>query len=372
MPAIHRLVIRRSTLAISPTLLETRLIELEWLAGQARDMRAVMSQSALAIPSNRPAAGIAFILVGMTAISINDMLIKQLSGEYPLHQMVLFRSSIGIVFSLILVQFEGGWSILRTKTPGLHALRGILIVISNLTFFTALAVVPLADATALFFVAPLLITLLSIPFLGEKVGPLRLGAVAVGFAGVVVMAQPWAESDSRHADIIILLLPVLSALAYAMNQIMTRKLGVSSKASAMAAYIQAMLILVSLGFFVLAGDGRFAIGSDNSSVRFLLRAWVWPQGADLYLFLALGVISAIIGYALSQAYRMADAATVAPFEYAGLPLAVMWGFVIWGELPGVSTALGIVLIAGAGLFVFVRERQKRRQIVSNKRIHRRY
>ncbi len=322
--------------------------------------------------SNRPAAGIAFIIVGMTAISVNDMLIKQLSGGYPLHQMVFFRSSIGIIFSLLLVQFEGGWSILKTKTPGLHAIRGILIVISNLTFFTALAVVPLADATALFFVAPLMITLLSIPFLGEKVGPMRLGAVAAGFAGVVVMVQPWEDSNSRTASMALLLLPVLSALAYAMNQVMTRKLGATSKASAMAVYIQAIFIIVSLGFYAVAGDGGYITDTDNDSAKFLLRAWVWPAGFDQYLFVGLGINSAIIGYALSQAYRLADAATIAPFEYVGLPLAVMWGFVIWGELPGSATVLGIILIAGSGLFVFARERHKQRLLVANKRVHRRY
>ena len=97
---------------------------------------------------------------------------QKLSGDYPLHQMVFIRSAIGILFSLILVQVEGGFNILKTKTPGLHALRGILIVCSNLTYFTALAVVPLADATALFFVAPLMITLLSIPILGKKSAPI--------------------------------------------------------------------------------------------------------------------------------------------------------------------------------------------------------
>lgn len=324
------------------------------------------------ILSNRPSAGIAFILVGMTAISINDMLIKQLSGGYPLHQMVFFRSAIGIVFSLGLVQFEGGLSILRTKTPGLHLFRCIMIVISNLTFFTALAVVPLADATALFFVAPLMITLLAIPVLGEKVGPMRLGAIAVGFAGVIVMIRPWADSAARQVDILILLLPVLSALAYAANQVLTRKLGATSKASAMAVYIQALFIAVSIGFYLVAGDGRFAAGSANESIQFLLRPWVWPQDFDRYLFIGLGFNSAIIGYALSQAYRLADAATVAPFEYVGLPLAVMWGFAIWGEIPGMTTAIGIILIAGAGLFVFLRERQKQRLLVSNKRVHRRY
>ena len=146
---------------------------------------------------NRPTAGIAFIVVAFVAISLNDMLIKQLPGGYPLHQIVLIRSGIGIFFSLMLVQWESGMSILRTATPGLHLLRGLLIVCSNMTYFVALAAIPLADATALFFVAPLMITLLSIPMLGEKVGPMRLGACAVDFLGVLVMVEPWAAAEAK-------------------------------------------------------------------------------------------------------------------------------------------------------------------------------
>ena len=287
---------------------------------------------------NRPGAGIGFIVLAMLAISVNDMLIKHLSGGYPLHQMVFIRSAIGILVSLILVQVEGGFAILKTRRPFLHAARGLLIVTSNLSYFTALAVISLAEATALFFVAPLLITLLSIPLLGEKVGPLRLGAVAVGFAGVLVMLRPWESSAERAVSLVILLLPVVAALTYALNQLLTRKLGVDSKASAMAVYIQATFIVVSLGFFAFAGDGHYAAGTDNASLIFLLRAWVWPEGDDRWLFLGLGLNSAVIGYSISQAYRLADAATVAPFEYVGLPLAVFWGWMIWGELPGPSVA----------------------------------
>ncbi|MEP1586070.1 MAG: DMT family transporter [Tateyamaria sp.] len=307
-------------------------------------------------------AGLAilFVLIGVFCISINDLLIKQLSGGYPLHQIVFARSGIGILFTLLIVQYEGGFGILRTKRPGLHALRGILIVVANMTFFLALAVLPLADATALFFAAPLFITLLSIPILGEKVGPLRLSAVAVGFAGVIIMQRPWAGSDSLEVNRIVLLLPVLSALTYAMNQLLTRKLGVASKASAMAVYIQTAFIVVSVLFFVVAGDGRFADQATNASVVFLLRAWVWPADSDLWIFVGLGVNSAIIGYCLSQAYRLADAATVAPFEYIGLPLAVLWGFVVFGDLPVAEVWIGIALILGSGLFVFLRERHKAR------------
>jgi S-adenosylmethionine uptake transporter len=322
--------------------------------------------------AHNPAAGIGFILVGMLTISINDMLIKTLSGGYPLHQMVFTRSAIGIVFSLMLVQLEGGWGILRTKTPGLHMLRGLMIVIANLTFFAALAVLPLAEATAVFFVAPLMITLLSIPILGEKIGPLRISAVIVGFIGVVIMTRPWQPGEEREVSLLIYLLPVLAALTYAINQVLTRKLGATTKASALAVYVQVMMVSVSIGFWVIAGDGRFVDDHSNESLIFLLRAWVMPEGLDLYLFAGLGLNSAIVGYVLAQAYRLADAATVAPFEYVGLPLAIFWGWAIWGEWPTFMTFVGIGLILGAGLFVFLRERQRQRPLLGRKRVHRRY
>ncbi|MEM8539203.1 MAG: DMT family transporter [Pseudomonadota bacterium] len=304
--------------------------------------------------------GILFLLIGVFCISINDMMIKQLSGGYPLHQIVFARSGIGILFSLMIVQYEGGFGILRTSHPWMHVLRGLMIVVANMTYFVALAVMPLADATALFFAAPLFITLLSIPVLREKVGPLRLSAVAIGFAGVVIMQRPWASAGELEVSRIVLLLPVLSALTYAMNQLLTRKLGVTSKASALAVYIQATFVVVSLTFYVVAGDGRFAVNTTNASLLFLLRAWVWPADGDMWVFVGLGLNSAIVGYCLSQAYRLADAATVAPFEYLGLPLAVFWGFVVFGDLPVVEIWVGIALILGSGLFVFLRERQKAR------------
>lgn len=311
------------------------------------------------VPQNT-AAAIGFVLAGVAAISVNDVLIKQLSGGYPLHQMIFIRSAIGIVFSLMLVQMEGGFAILRTRTPGLHLMRGALVVISNLTYFAALAVLPLAEATALFFVAPLMITLLSIPLLGEKVGPLRLTAVSVGFAGVVLMMRPW-DSETEVSRFI-LFLPVLAALTYALNQILTRRLGATTRASAMAVYIQGIFVVVSLVFYLVAGDGRYAVGVENGSVQFLLRAWVWPEGSDRWLFLGLGLNSAIIGFALAQAYRLADAAVVAPFEYIGLPLAIFWGWVIWGEVPVPVVWAGSALILGSGLFVFIRERFKSRRL----------
>ena len=221
---------------------------------------------------------------------------------------------------------------------------------------------PLADATALFFVAPLFITLLSIPLLGEKVGPLRLGAVLVGFIGVVIMQRPWEGAETLSVSRIVLLLPVLAALAYALNQLMTRKLGVKAPASALAIYIQGTFLIVAIAFYLVAGDGRFGEMTDNPSLHFLLRAWVWPAPQDQWVLLGMGVNGALIGYCLSQAYRLADAATVAPFEYIGLPLAVFWGLLVFGDLPTWEVWTGIALIIASGLFVFFRERTKAKRV----------
>ncbi len=311
-----------------------------------------------ALRDNSPGLAIIFIVLAMTCISINDMLIKLLSSDYPLHQMVFLRSAIGIVFSLVILQFEGGFGLLRTSQIWLHLLRGLCIVGANMAFFAAIAVIPLADATALFFVAPLFITILAVPFLGERVGPRRLGAVVFGFLGVLIMLRPGEIAPEPAPDWRILLLPIAAAFGYACMQILTRKLGVASKASAMAVYLQGTFIAVSLIFWAIAGDGRFAEGLESKSAIFLLRAWTWPSDEDWLPFLLLGSMSAVIGYALSQAYRLADAATIAPFEYTALPLSIFWGWVMFGHFPDRWVLSGIAMIAAAGIYVFMRERKK--------------
>jgi S-adenosylmethionine uptake transporter len=305
--------------------------------------------------------GVIFVLFAMFFISINDMLVKLLSDGYPLHQLVFIRSILGICVTLVILHFEGGWRLLKTRRLGLHALRAGLVVTANMTFFAAIAVMPLADATALFFVAPLFITLLSVLVLGETVGPRRIAAICVGFLGVVVMMRPGVDLGADLPSRWILTLPLIAAACYAGMQVLTRKLGGESSAAAMAIYIQVTFILVSIGFFVIAGDGRFAEGSTDQSVIFLLRAWTLPPVADWWLFGLMGVAAGGIGYALSQAYRIANASVIAPFEYFNLPMAIFWGWMIFGELPDVWVAMGIALIALSGIYVFLRERVKAEQ-----------
>ncbi|MEM8591553.1 MAG: DMT family transporter [Pseudomonadota bacterium] len=291
-------------------------------------------------------------LIAVTLFAANDSTIKFLSSDYALHEVVLFRSLIGlIVASVIIFPFAGGWQVLRTRRLSLHICRGMLVVFANILFFLGLAALPLADAVAIFFVAPLLITIFSVVFLGEKVGPRRWVAVFLGFAGVLIVQRPGTDAFQVAS-----ILPVLAACCYAGLHMMTRYIGKTESAATMTVYIQLTFIVVCVLFGLTVGDGRFA-EQENASLAFLFRAWVWPEAQHWWLLALIGVATGLGGFFISQAYRVAEAAVVAPFEYLALPISIVAGYAIFGEVPDGATFLGIALILGAGLFIIWREAQ---------------
>ncbi|HPD91482.1 MAG: DMT family transporter [Rhodobacter sp.] len=287
---------------------------------------------------------------GSLAFSLGDMSIKFLSGGYPLHEIVLIRSVIGLAILLgAVIPLAGGYGLLRTRQPGKHLLRGAFVVAANMTFFLALSAMPLANATAIFYVSPLMIALFSILFLGEHVGPRRWAAIAVGLLGAMVMVRPGSDTFSTIA-----LLPLVSAACYAGLNTMTRKLGPGESAATMAFYIQLTFIAFSVVFGLAVGNGRFDPGGD-STLSFLLREWVWPAPADLPFFALAGFGTALGGLMISQAYRLCEAALVAPLEYAALPMAIFWGLTVFGDWPDAVSWIGIALILGAGIYMVLRE-----------------
>lgn len=298
-----------------------------------------------------------YVLLGMLCISINDLIVKQFSTNYPLHEIIFIRSTIAMLLTLFLVKVEGGVKILKTNKIQLHALRAISIFLCNMIFFSAIATLPLATATALFFAAPIFITLLSIPLLGERVGIRRLLAVIFGFFGVFIMMKPntWSGSDIHP---FIYFLPVIAAMLYALMQIMTRKLSKSSKPSALAFYIQVTFMSLSLIFGLIFGDGKLADLSSNTSIQFIFRGWLIPKGNELPYFLILGFLAAGVGYFMSKAYSTAAAASVAPFEYVLLPLSIFWGWAFFGDIPDLYIFIGIIFVVGSGLYVLIREKKR--------------
>lgn len=301
--------------------------------------------------------GILCAIGGATLLSINDLAIKMLSGGYPLHEVILVRSVIALSVIFAFIPASGqSWRLLTTRRPRIHMLRVSVVMVSNVTYFLGLAALPIANAQAIGFASPLIMTVLSVLILGERVGPHRWGAVIAGLIGVLVMLRPEGPGTVSLAAVLVL----ISAFSYASTQIMTRRMKDTESAVTINAFTQMGFILVSLTMGLTAGDGHFE-GTGDATFDFLFRAWVWPPLADWPWFLATGLAVAAGGMLMSQAYRMNEAALVAPFEYTSMPLGILWGLTVFHTFPELQGWIGIVLICGAGLYTLWRETVRRRQ-----------
>jgi len=164
-----------------------------------------------------------------------------------------------------------------------------------------------------------------------------------------VVLRPGSEAFRPAA-----LLPVAAAFGYAGLHMLTRRLGTSESAAAMALHIQLAFLGFGLASGVLLGHGAFA-GTGDPSLEFLLRGWSWPAGRDWALIAMIGAGSSFGGFLIGKAYQAAEASLVAPFEYLSMPLALFWGWAVFGEIPDAVALAGIALILGAGLFTVWRE-----------------
>jgi drug/metabolite transporter (DMT)-like permease len=308
-----------------------------------------------AMAHSQALTGVLLAIGGSLIFSINDVAIKFLSGGYALHQVILIRALVAMAFILCVIHLsQRGWSQVATSRPGTHLLRVAIVMVSNVTFFVGLAAMPLADAVAVAYVSPLVVTLLSIAFLGERVGPRRWAAVIVGLAGVLVMLRPGAGVIQPAA-----LLVLISAILYASGNLLARHMGGTESAMTLSFYVQSGFILVSLAMGLWAGDGHLATGDPLWA--FLFRPWIWPPLADWPIFLATGLSVGIGGLMITQAYRTTEAGLIAPFEYVGMPMAILWGVTIFGTFPDATAWVGIAMICGSGLYVIWRETVRKQE-----------
>ena len=287
--------------------------------------------------------------------SFNDLGIKLVSDAYAVHQVVLIRSLVGLTtFMAVIMPLSGGWTVLRTRRPFMHLARGLCVVIANTCLFLGLAALPIADAVAIYFVSHLVVAVMSIIFLGESVGPRRWAAIAVGFAGVLLIVKPGTTAFQFAS-----LLPAIAACFYGGLHILSRYIKETESAATMAFYILMMFILVSSAVGLAIGDGRFA-GHGGPALEFLLRAWAPIAPGDWPVLIMLGVTGVAGGFLIGQAYRLSEAAYAAPFEYLAMIMAIFWGVTVFGTWPDRLSWAGIVLILGSGLFLLWRETVKRR------------
>lgn len=295
------------------------------------------------IRSNRNLLGIVALCGGVMFFSVQDAIVKSISHDYAVTFAMATRCVVSLPLLLVMVHFECGLKKLLSKRFWLLILRGLILLVAYTTYYMALPALPLAEAIALFFAAPLIVTILSVPLLGETVSAQSWAAVALGFIGVMIILQPGTALFEPAA-----LLSLASAATYALSMIIARKVGVSEPATVMAFY-QNGIYLVSAIFIA----GLFAwLGIDHSphpSLDFLVRPWVWPRNYDLFLMGICGVIAAVAMSLLTQAYRIADANLVTVFEYTGMIWAPLWGYWFFNETPRATTIMGLVLICVAGV-----------------------
>jgi drug/metabolite transporter (DMT)-like permease len=214
-----------------------------------------------------------------------------------------------------------------------------------------LAALPLADVEAIRFSAPLMITLLSVVMLGEKVGPRRWLALFVGFAGVLFIVRP-AAATFNVGSIFIL----ISVFFYALAVMLTRKLQTTDSSATMA-YYSSLVYLVAAFVLIPLPNIVGEIPDAHPSIAFLFRAWSMPSLLDWIIMSGLGLVWAGGMYCMARAYSLAEASVAAPFEYVSLPINVMWGLVIWHEIPTLMTLVGAFLTLFSGLYVLYREQR---------------
>ncbi len=286
--------------------------------------------TAPALSTHDTTRAILTICAGVAFLVANDALAKLLTDRYAPIQIVFLRNLIAapIIAALILVLV--GHAGLRTSRPGLHALRGAVMMLAATLYFTALSLMPLAAATALIFSAPIFITALSVPLLGEAVGWRRWGAVLLGFIGVLVIVQPGSDAFQLAA-----LLPVGAAICYAFFMLSARWLDRDE------GWWTMMLL-------VMAFPALYA-------APFAIAVWTPLRLADLGLFLGIAACGSLGITLIGQAFRMAPAAIVAPFDYTALIWATGLGWLIWGEIPTFWTLIGALVIAASGVLIILRE-----------------
>lgn len=290
-------------------------------------------------PAGAPASAIllivlaGFILAGMDAGAkylgqIGAPVLMVIWARYFFHSAITFVAYAAASRSL---------SFLKARRPGLQFVRAMCLFIGTVTFYTALAGgMPLADAASIQFLAPVLVTAFSGLFLGEKVGPRRWTAVVIAFTGVLIVAQPGAGTLGLQA-----LLPLCTAVVLAVYMILTRRIGpLDSQASTT---------------FYTTGVGAVVL-------TLALPAYYAPSDAAGWGLMALmGAAGALGHYLIVRAFHAAEASALAPFTYSQIVGAILWGYIVFADIPSLPTLAGAALIVGSGIYVWYRERTLRRR-----------
>jgi len=288
------------------------------------------------IPKHAGLLGIYLKLASLVLFCTMDAMVKALGSTYDAFQLMLFRSAIAMLPVAVIIWRAGGLYSVRPNRPWMQALRIIVAFGSTLGFFYVFPRMPLVDAYAISFAAPLFMVALSVPMLGEPVGWRRWTAVVVGFVGVLIMLDPWGM------EIHVMSLVVLGAtFCYAQSTVMLRLLSRDDSD------------VVALFWLSLATSAASLVGA--------VPAWVWPTPIDWLWLIVMGLLGGIAQILNTRAWRLAPTAVLAPFDYASIVLAVLFGYLWFKEEPSWMIWFGLPLVIGSGLYILHRERIRARE-----------
>ncbi|MFA4913485.1 MAG: DMT family transporter [Burkholderiaceae bacterium] len=275
--------------------------------------------------------GILFIIGGIFCLTLSDSLAKWLGEYYAPIQLLFLRGLLALPVVCALVLMQGGRRALRTRHFDLHMLRGAINVGTACCFYLSLTLLPLAEATAIAFSAPLFVMAISVLVLGERVDARAWMAVLAGFAGVMIVVRPGMSGFQPAA-----LLPLVTAIGYAVMMVSARRIGREESMLTTMFYIALCQVLVSAA----------------------AQYWYWQpvQWEHAWGIAGIALCSTMGLGLITQAFRIAPASVVAPFDYTGLISATLLGWVIWGELPDHWAFVGAALIAASGIYIAVRRR----------------
>jgi len=287
-------------------------------------------------PASTPYAGIACILAGLFLMTISDAIAKHLGQFYAPVQILFMRTALALPVVMAAALALGGRRVLRTEHLPLHLGRGAINIVSAICFYTGLRHLPLAENASIAFSAPLFVTAMSVWLLKERVSFAGWLAVFAGFGGVLIIARPGAGTLQVAA-----FYPLAAAMLYAVMMISARAIGKSEG-------------MLTTTFYIVFGQLLFSA---------LLTPWFWRaiEWQHLPFFLGIALVSTVGLALITQAFRIAPASVVAPFDYSALAWATLIGWLFWNEIPPAAAWMGMLLIVGSGLYVAWGEHQQHRQ-----------
>ena len=278
---------------------------------------------------------ILFVLSASATFTFGSAIVKALTADFPVMEIVTFRSTVGFLLMLPAIIRAGGWAALRTRRPSGHVQRTLYGFIGTITSVYGFGVLPLVTVTALGFAMPLILTIVSVPLLGERVGPRRATAVVVGLGGVLLMLRPWqVGADAMPLGAVAIVMA--GVFTWALSMINIRQMGDAGERNV------TIVAWYSLGTASLAAIG--CIGN-----------WVTPTPWQLGALICAGLTSGIAQLLMTEGYRAAETSLVAPFEYGAIIYATVLGVAIWGEWPDIWSLVGVAVLIASGLYIWHRE-----------------